>query len=466
MNSDKVFRFQQNIWDEENRLIGTTIDGLISRYTFDAFGERTLKSIGELQGIFVNGAPAGFVEHNKNITAHISPYFSLKNDRYFKHYFVDNRRILTKEVFGEYDTNLGIGQNVSAGQLDYKSRIQQYEQSILNYYEQQGIPPGPPTLIGYIEQPELTLESLPDASNENPYNSIPAQWLPFIPEPDSSGPPGPPVFYNETIMSNAEVLPGYGFNMIELMPESQMYFYHYDIAGNVIMITNALAQPIQWNSYLPSGELWNNWKTEDIPFNYLHNAKEYDVETALYYYGDMHYNPQYQLAFNVDRIEQNFGRRTLSSRIEGDFFYDYAYDEDEVSFDTEILNSEKPNFLASSQPNDIDFSLLKYENHDDKKNVFRDETTLLSTKSEKRDIKMARRNFSFSPLDDDKTVEARIEFAESFEAYKNIEFFKGEKLDLNKRSVMRKIKKQRRKDKKALNRSIKKNQSKPKVRIR
>ena len=46
-------------WDEENRLMVLSDNGRTSRYTYNAAGERIVKSHGYLEGVYVNGAPQG-----------------------------------------------------------------------------------------------------------------------------------------------------------------------------------------------------------------------------------------------------------------------------------------------------------------------------------------------------------------------------------------------------------------------
>ena len=45
--------------DEENRLMALSDNDKTSRYTYNATGERVVKSHGYLEGMYVNGAPQG-----------------------------------------------------------------------------------------------------------------------------------------------------------------------------------------------------------------------------------------------------------------------------------------------------------------------------------------------------------------------------------------------------------------------
>ena len=43
-------------WDEENRLMVLSDNGKTSRYTYNAAGERIMKSYGTMEGVYINGA--------------------------------------------------------------------------------------------------------------------------------------------------------------------------------------------------------------------------------------------------------------------------------------------------------------------------------------------------------------------------------------------------------------------------
>ena len=438
INSDSVFNFSQNLYDEENRLIANSEDGYISRYTYDAFGERALKSHGSSQGIFVNGTPAGFVEHKDNVTVYVSPYFSFHNNVFTKHVYLGDMRIVSKEGTGHFNSFIADGNVITAGNIDYKSRIQQYERSLLEYYASLGIPPGPPTLLGYYVQPEINTESLPDATNSSPYDRPSLQWPNLIPEPDTMGPPGPPVFYEDRTITNETVGAGYGFSENGFVFESQQCFYHYDLDSNTRLISNYAGDVTHAYKFLPSGELWRVFMDETLDPGYIYNYREYDEESGLYYFGDEYFDPVHSLSLSVDAVEQNFGERTYKQQLDGLMFYDYAHDNEESGdFDTEILNSEKPDPVTEGYIGQPDMGKIKYTNYDKLKDAFRDETPLFTL--DDTDIKKARRNITFKPIDDEKTVEYRIEFAELNEINQNLEFINGTKLDFTKKSSLRKL---------------------------
>ncbi len=354
-NSNAVFDFDQNIFDEENRLIGSSNNGYISRYTYDAFGHRTIKSHGEQQGVFINGAPAGFLEHKSNFVVAVSPYFTVFKNDYRKHYYLGNLRILTKLGTGVFQTNLAQVPGISAGGIDYKKRIKEYEDSILEYYADLGVAPGPPTLLALLGQPEINATSLPDADGENPWNTAPGNW-PILSPPDTLGPPGSPVFYENASINNENVEAGYNFSLGNFVKELEQFYYHYDQNGSTQYVTDYAGEARQYSAYFPSGERWiSETTTADIsPFQW--NALVFDEETGMYDLGNIYYDPTLNIEQSIDPILQNFGEQTFLNRPEGELFYDYAMggdQNDDPSFDLQILNAERPSPFTGVSANGI-----------------------------------------------------------------------------------------------------------------
>ena len=46
-------------WDEDSRLVASPDNGKTGRYAYNAAGERIVKCHGDLEGVYVNGAPQG-----------------------------------------------------------------------------------------------------------------------------------------------------------------------------------------------------------------------------------------------------------------------------------------------------------------------------------------------------------------------------------------------------------------------
>ena len=59
VENDSLNTERKMYWDEDNRLMVLSDNGKTSRYTYNAAGERIVKNHGDLEGVYVNGAPQG-----------------------------------------------------------------------------------------------------------------------------------------------------------------------------------------------------------------------------------------------------------------------------------------------------------------------------------------------------------------------------------------------------------------------
>ena len=87
--------------------------------------------------------------------------------------------------------------------------------------------------------------------------------------------------------------------------ERLQFYYHPDHLGSSSYITNLDGEVMQHIEYVPFGEVFieernNTWNTP-----YLFNAKEFDEETGMYYYGARYYEPRLSLWMTVDPMEEN-----------------------------------------------------------------------------------------------------------------------------------------------------------------
>ena len=432
VNSQTVFDFEQYVYDEENRLMAASENGNTSLYTYDAFGRRTLKSQGSIQGIFINGAPAGLVEHLLNYRVDVNPYFTVFDNDFRKHVFIDQQRIVSKIGTGRFQTNLGAGPEITAGGIDYKARIQAYEQQILDYYASLGVPPGPPTLLALLGQPEINLIGFGDIDSNNPFESTPPNW-PVINEPNPDGPPGSPVFYNIDGTNNESVAAGYNFVDGEITQELEQFYFHYNVKQDVSYITGSDGAIRQYKLFLPSGETWIQEQIGIDSSDYAFGGLLFDKESSLYYLGEVYYDPIKNFELSVDKIEQTFGIETTSERIEGDLFYDFADFEENIAFDPQILNPERTSPFLPAQPEIVDFT------NDNGDGFVIDFTE--AVKNEKR-IKDNRRNAVIIPGND-----LSNNFIEVFEAFEIANLQSPEGVNPNDTKEFRAIVKQAKKNK-------------------
>lgn len=87
--------------------------------------------------------------------------------------------------------------------------------------------------------------------------------------------------------------------------ENLQFYYHPDHLGSSY-ITNLDGEMVQHIEYVPFGEVFieernNIWNTP-----YLFNAKEFDEETGLYYYGARYYAPRVCNFISVDKFAEKY----------------------------------------------------------------------------------------------------------------------------------------------------------------
>ena len=88
--------------------------------------------------------------------------------------------------------------------------------------------------------------------------------------------------------------------------EKMQFYYHPDHLGSSNYITNLDGEVSQHIEYVPFGEVFieernNTWNTP-----YLFNAKEFDEEIGMYYYGARYYEPRLSLWMSVDRFAEKY----------------------------------------------------------------------------------------------------------------------------------------------------------------
>ena len=88
--------------------------------------------------------------------------------------------------------------------------------------------------------------------------------------------------------------------------ENLQFYYHSDHLGSTSYITNLDGEVVQHVEYVPFGEVFieernNTWNTP-----YLFNAKEFDEETGLYYYGARYYDPRLSLWMSTDPSKEKY----------------------------------------------------------------------------------------------------------------------------------------------------------------
>ena len=282
-------------------------NGKTSRYTYNAAGERIMKSYGTMEGVYINGAPQGITFHETdNFTLYPASIISINKNRFTKHYFLGDKRIASRIGTGLFNNVYGRnGSYVTAGQQDYAERMNQIQKQKEAYYKEQGIAPGVPTMKGAYGDPENTGVGYNVVLTELGNHDVPQGWI-QTPRPNTTPNtnPGPPVSWNAP--SNPDdPQAGYGYIPNDTTKE-ETFFYHSDHLGSTSYITDDEANITQYDAYLPYGELLvdEHSSSEELPYKF--NGKEFDEETGLYYYGARYMNPMACIWYGVDPLAEKY----------------------------------------------------------------------------------------------------------------------------------------------------------------
>ena len=307
VTNDSANTTREMYWDENNRLMVLSDNGKTSRYTYNAAGERIMKSYGTMEGVYINGAPQGITFHETdNFTLYPASIISINKNRFTKHYFIGDKRVASRIGTGMFNNVYGRnGSYVTAGQQDYAERMNQIQTQKEAYYKKVGVAPGVPTEKGAYGDPENTGVGYNAVLTELGNHDVPQGWI-QTPRPNTTPNtnPGPPVSWNDP--SNPDdPQAGYGYILNDTTRE-ETFFYHSDHLGSTSYITDDKANITQYDAYLPYGELLvdEHSSSEDLPYKF--NGKQFDDETGLYYYGARYMNPVTSLWYGVDPLAEKY----------------------------------------------------------------------------------------------------------------------------------------------------------------
>jgi YD repeat protein (fragment) len=301
VTNDSANTTREMYWDEDNRLMVLSDNGKTSRYTYNAAGERIMKSYGTMEGVYINGAPQGITFHETdNFTLYPASILSVNKNRFTKHYFIGDKRVASRIGTGLFNNVYGRnGSYVTAVQQDYAERMNQIQTQKEAYYKKVGVAPGVPTEKGAYGDPENTGVGYNAVLTQLGNHDVPQGWI-QTPRPNTTPNtnPGPPVSWNDP--SNPDdPQAGYGYIPNDTTKE-ETFFYHSDHLGSTSYITDDKGNITQYDAYLPYGELLvdEHSSSEDLPYKF--NGKQFDEETGLYYYGARYLNPMASIWYGVD----------------------------------------------------------------------------------------------------------------------------------------------------------------------
>ena len=261
---------QKYKWDEENRLLAADENGFVSNYWYDADGERTVKTSGENEAIFVNSEFSGGNTGTARFSLYVSPYLVAgQGGKYTKHIYVGSQRIVSKlgdlASYGADPRRIPYAGNEADGvTVNYKDKYNHQLQSIKDNYKTFDLPYNGVDNTDYVNGKGFS-------SDDDMLEAAQARAM------------------VKTRAGEA------GTN------ERMQFYYHPDHLGSSSYITNLDGEVMQHIEYVPFGEVFieernNTWNTP-----YLFNAKELDEETGMYYYGARYYEPRLSLWTSVDK---------------------------------------------------------------------------------------------------------------------------------------------------------------------
>ena len=272
---------QKYRWDEENRLLAADENGFVSNYWYDADGERTVKTSGENEAIYVNSDFSGGNTGTARFSLYVSPYLVAgQGGKYTKHIYIGSQRIVSKlgdlASYGADPRRIPYAGNEADGlTINYKDKYAKQLQSIKDNYKAFDLPYNGKDNDDYVNgQGFCCNDATPEAAQARAMNA-------------------------STRAANGNFKPNDDY-------EKMQFYYHPDHLGSSSYITNLDGEVSQHIEYVPFGEVFieernNTWNTP-----YLFNAKEFDEETGMYYYGARYYEPRLSIWLGTDPKQDKY----------------------------------------------------------------------------------------------------------------------------------------------------------------
>ena len=258
-------------WDEENRLTASDDNGFVTNYWYDADGERTVKTSGEGEQLYVNSEFAGGRTNTAKFSLYVSPYLvANQGGRYTKHIYIGSQRIVSKiGDFASYGSDPRriqyAGSETDGLSVNYKQKYSAQQQVIKDNYAIFEVPYNGTDNNDYVDGQGFCCD---DGSPE----AAQARAL--------------------ALENNFQDPDAY---------EKLQFYYHPDHLGSSSYITNLGGEVVQHIEYVPFGEVFIEERNSIWNTPYLFNAKEFDEEKGLYYYGARYYDPRLSLWISTDK---------------------------------------------------------------------------------------------------------------------------------------------------------------------
>ena len=274
-------RERKLIWDEENRLLASDDNGFVSNYWYDADGERTVKTSGESDQVYVNGVFSGGSTNTAKFSLYVSPYLvANQGGRYTKHIYAGSQRIVSKVGdFASYGSDPRrieyAGANTDGLSVNYKAKYAAQQQVIKDNYKTFDVPYNGTDNDNYADGEGFccndgSMEAAVAQARKAQAHAVAKSFK----DPDNY--------------------------------ENLQFFYHPDHLGSSSFITNLEGEVVQHIEYVPFGEVFIEERNSVWNTPYLFNAKEFDEETGMYYYGARYYEPRLSLWMSTDPMEEKY----------------------------------------------------------------------------------------------------------------------------------------------------------------
>ena len=302
----------------------------VSNYWYDADGERTVKSSGENEAIYVNyrasrvqcqvclsiaEAQPIITESNSEFSGgntgtarfslYVSPYLVAgQGGKYTKHIYIGSQRIVSKlgdlASYGADPRRIPYAGNEADGvTVDYKAKYSQQLQSIKDNYKAFDQPYNGKDNDDYVNG-QVCLKDIVCCTRESlsklTFLSFARQFCCNDGTPEAAQ----ALAMARTRAANGNFKPNDDY-------EKMQFYYHPDHLGSSSYITNLDGEVSQHIEYVPFGEVFieernNTWNTP-----YLFNAKDLDEETGMYYYdGARYYAPRLNLWMSTDPLQDKY----------------------------------------------------------------------------------------------------------------------------------------------------------------
>lgn len=265
----------------ENRLLAVDDNGFVSNYWYDADGERTVKTSGESDQVYVNGVFSGGSTNTAKFSLYVGPYLvANQGGRYTKHIYAGSQRIVSKiGDFASYGSDPRrieyAGANTDGLSVDYKAKYAVQQQVIKDNYKFFDVPYNGTDNDNYADGEGFccndgSMEAAVAEARKAQTRAVSRSFK----DPDNY--------------------------------EDLQFFYHPNHLGRSSLITNLDGEVVQHIEYVPFGEVFIEERNNVWNIPYLFNAKEFDEETGMYYYGARYYDPRLSLWMSTDLMQEYY----------------------------------------------------------------------------------------------------------------------------------------------------------------